>query len=250
MKLAVLTDVHANLPALRAALRALEREGFDLLIHLGDAVATGTFPYECLELLLSIPRAQFIMGNHDALFASGLPTPLPAWMSEGEAKHQRWTHAQIKPELRSVVAQWPYHWHWDFEGISASFSHYALDASGQKLAAFMPNPTALELDAAFAVFASAPATLTFYGHNHSFSDIQGRSRYVNPGSLGCGSRPIARYLTVKFGRGGYRLEHRAVPYEDGELWEAFEERRVPERAFIYRTFFGGRFPGVPCVRAP
>jgi|SRR5208337_1381921 len=243
MKLAVLTDVHANLPALRAALRALEQEGFDLLIHLGDAIATGPFPSECLELLLSIPRAQFVMGNHDALFARGLPSQVPEWMSEGEAQHQRWTHAQIKPELRSVVAQWPYHWHCDFEGVAASFSHYALDASGQTLAKFMPKPTASQLDEAFSLFAPAPAMLTFYGHDHSLSDIQGRSRYVNPGSLGCGSLPVARYFVVEFERGAYRLEHRAVPYEDGELWEAFEERHVPERAFIYRTFFGGRFPG-------
>lgn len=59
MKLAVLTDVHANLPALRAALRALEQEGFDLLVHLGDAIAIGPFPSECLELLLSGRKALY-----------------------------------------------------------------------------------------------------------------------------------------------------------------------------------------------
>ncbi len=242
MKLAVLTDVHANLPALKAALSSIEQEGFDLLVHLGDAIATGPFPAECLELLLSVSGARFIMGNHDAMFANGLPTPPPSWMSEGEAEHRRWTFAQLRPELRSVVAGWPYHWRCDFNGVSASFSHYALDASGQKLAKFMPNPAASELDNAFSVFDPAPAALTFYGHNHSYSDIQGRSRYLNPGSLGCASRPIARYLMVEFLQGGYRVEHRAVPYEDCELREAFEKRRVPERAFICRTFYGGRFP--------
>jgi hypothetical protein len=35
---------------------------------------------------------------------------------------------------------------------------------------------------------------------------------------------------------------RAVPYDDEPLFRAFEERRVPERAFLYRAFFGGRFP--------
>jgi hypothetical protein len=46
---------------------------------------------------------------------------------------------------------------------------------------------------------------------------------------------------VEFVRGTYRLQHRSVPYDDAELLSAFEKRRVPERAFIYRAFFGGRF---------
>ncbi len=164
-------------------------------------------------------------------------------MSEIEAEHQRWTHAQLRQEFRSTVAGWPYRWRADFEGVSASFSHYALDASGQKMVKLMPNPAALDLDNAFPVSGPLPAALTFYGHNHSVSDIQGRSRYVNPGSLGCASRPVARFFMVEFKRGGYRLEHRAVPYEDDELRDAFEERRVPLRDYICRTFFGGRFPG-------
>ena len=243
MKLAVLTDVHANLPALRAALGALEREGFDLLVHLGDAIAIGPFPSECLELLLSIPKARFIMGNHDALFVQGLPATLPVGMSEGEARHQRWTHAQIKPDLRNAVAGWPYHWHWDFDGVSASFYHYALDAPGKNYAPITPNPTAADLDAAFGIFAPAPAMLTFYGHDHAYSDVQGRSRYVNPGSLGCAPRPIARYCVVEFERGNYRLEHRAASYDSNVLRQAFEEREVPEREFLYRAFLGGLIPG-------
>ncbi|MGA9766498.1 MAG: metallophosphoesterase family protein [Rhodomicrobium sp.] len=242
MKLAVLTDVHANLPALKAALSAIEQEGYDLLVHLGDAIATGPFPAETLELLLSVRKARFIMGNHDAMFASGLPTPAPAWMSKGQAEHQRWTHAQMSQELRSPLAGWPYRWHCEFEGVSASFSHYALDASGEKMAKLMPNPAPSDLDNAFPVSGPTAPTLTFHGHNHSVSDIQGRSRYLDPGSLGCAPRPVARYFMAEFRRGGYRLEHRVVPYEDDALRAAFEKRRVPQRAHINRTFFGGRFP--------
>lgn len=184
------------------------------------------------------------MGNHDEWFAHGLPTPLPQWMSHGEADHQRWTHDQIRPELRSVVARWPYHWHCDFDGVPAAFFHYALDASGRRFARIMRKPAVPELDDAFAVFAPKAAAIVFYGHSHEFSDAQGRARYVNPGSLGCTSHAVARYSVVEFGRGTYHLEHRCVPYDDAELWNAFEARRVPERAFIYRAFFGGRFPSV------
>ena len=56
MKIAILTDVHGNLPALQVALRAIRREGADAIFHTGDAIGIGPFPAECLELLLSTPR--------------------------------------------------------------------------------------------------------------------------------------------------------------------------------------------------
>lgn len=39
MKLVVFTDVHANFPALRAALAAFAKEGADALAHTGDVLA-------------------------------------------------------------------------------------------------------------------------------------------------------------------------------------------------------------------
>jgi hypothetical protein len=37
------------------------------------------------------------------------------------------------------------------------------------------------------------------------------------------------------------VSHRIVPYDAAGLFEAFERRAIPERAFIYRAFLGGRF---------
>ena len=244
MKLAVLTDVHANLPALKAALSEIKQEGVDLLIHLGDAIAIGPFPAECLDLLLNIRNAHFVIGNHDEYFVHGLPRPRGDWMNDGEVEHQNWTHQQINSALRSVVGQWPYHLHYDF-GVPTMFVHYPLDASGRRFASFMTSPTPADLDKSFALFAPNTSFLNFYGHNHHFSDLVGQARYVNPGSLGCAPEPIARYTLVEYERGNYKLVHRAVPYDDAELLHAFEQRNVPERAFIYRAFFGGRFPRNP-----
>ena len=243
MKIAVMTDVHANLPALRAALCTIREEGFDILVHTGDAIAIGPFPAECLDLLLNVRNACFIMGNHDEWFAHGLPQPQPTWMSDGEVEHQQWTHGQIDSALRAMVAQWPYRLHDDFGGIPTTFVHYPLDVSGRKFAPFIKNPTAADLDRSFALFAPNASSLNFYGHNHQFSDLEGLARYVNPGSLGCAAEPIARYALVEYQRGAYRLEHRSVPYNDVELFNAFEQRCVPERGFIYRAFLGGRFQG-------
>jgi predicted phosphodiesterase len=85
VRIAVFGDAHSNLPALQAALVAIAREGCDALYHLGDAIAIGPYPAECLDLLLSTPKVRLIMGNHDAWFAHGLPRPQPSWMSDGRS---------------------------------------------------------------------------------------------------------------------------------------------------------------------
>ncbi len=69
------------------------------------------------------------------------------------------------------------------------------------------------------------------------------ARYVNPGALGCHTAPLARFAILDVGDDGdYTVRHEAVPYDDGPLLRAFAERRVPERDFILRAFYGKSNP--------
>lgn len=238
MRFIVITDVHANLPALDAALRAIHREGYDLLIHTGDAIGTGPFPAECLDRLRHTPRIRFVMGNHDAWFAGGLPHPAPPEMSPEEVHHHHWTHAQLDPDLRAEVAAWPFRTEVGAHGFTATFQHYALDRSGRDWVPIIREPTPADLDR---LFGADPGSLVFYGHHHPAADATGRARYINPGSLGCHVRPEARYTVVEFPPAGPVVRHEAVPYDDGELRAAFVARDVPARAQLSRLFFGGRF---------
>ena len=194
MRIAVMMDVHANLPALEAALGSIRAEGCDAIFHTGDVIAIGPFPAECLEVLLNTPDTQFVMGNHDAYFVHGLPTPQPAWMSDGELEHQRWTHSRLDPNLCSVFADWPPLLEHDLEGVRILFVHYALGSVGQDFRPVTKDPTAADLDSLFEFHGAA---LIFYGHHHARSDQRGRARYVNPGSSGCHCEPIARYCMVE-----------------------------------------------------
>ena len=108
MKIAAFSDVHGNLPALEAALAAIQAEGCEAIYHCGDAFVGGPHPEACLDLLLRTPNLHPLMGNHDAWFADGLREPLPSLMDAGELAHQRWIHAHLDPGLRAVVAEWPY----------------------------------------------------------------------------------------------------------------------------------------------
>lgn len=63
-RLGIISDVHGNLEALEAVLGAIERDGVDYLIHLGDLVGYNANPRECVQLLQA-RRAICILGNHD-----------------------------------------------------------------------------------------------------------------------------------------------------------------------------------------
>lgn len=236
MKIVVFTDTHANLPALLAFREAIEREGYDLAFHTGDAIDIGPFPAECLEVLFKMPRTEFVLGNHDAIIAFGMPDPLPYFMEENEAQHCRWTAEQVEPSYREQLARWPFYIQQEFNGTRVTFVHYGLNAARNDFVHMLKRrPSAADLDEIFGHF---DTDLLFYGHHHPFSDVQGRARYVNPGALGCFYRPLARYCVVQFDKTGYKVTYRAVPYDDTELLTEFERRDVPARDFILKEFFG------------
>jgi putative phosphoesterase len=236
MKIIVFTDTHANLPALQAFRRAIEQEGYDLAFHTGDAVDIGPYPAESLEELVSIPRLECVMGNHDAVLVYGIPDPLPSSMDENEATHCRWTAACLTDSHRSLMRQWPLYLTKDFNGKQVTFVHYGLTAGMNSfIDVIRTDPTPQDLDEIFRHFDS---DLLFYGHSHPFSDVQGRARYINPGALGCFYRPLARYCVLEFRPGGFRVTYKAVPYDDTELQAEYDRRDVPARRFILREFFG------------
>lgn len=64
LTIAVLSDVHGNLPAFRAVLADVESEGADAVWFLGDLVGYGASPNECVEL--ASERCDLCLaGNHD-----------------------------------------------------------------------------------------------------------------------------------------------------------------------------------------
>jgi predicted phosphodiesterase len=238
IRIAVITDLHANLPALEAALHAIRAESCDSIYHLGDAIAIGPHPRECLDLLLATPDVVPLMGNHESYYLHGVPDPRPPTMSAGEANHHEWVRAQLTAEHRAAIAKWPWIIRREFASVRVVLLHYALGPSGRDFQPLVRRPAASDLDT---YFAGCGADLVFYGHDHIFSDLQGQARYINPGSLGCYRQPVARYTVVRFGEGDYAIQHHAVPYNDSRLYRDFEQRDVPERRFLYHAFFSGRF---------
>lgn len=87
MRIAVFSDIHANLPALEAVLRDADEVGVDELWCLGDVVGYGADPDGCVELVRE--RADVcLVGNHDLAVLDRLDT---STFSSAAAAAVEWT---------------------------------------------------------------------------------------------------------------------------------------------------------------
>lgn len=101
MRIAVLSDVHGNLPALDAVLEALKP--YDAVWQLGDVVGYGPQPDEVVARLAA-EKAVGVRGNHDSAAIGDLETD--AFNDDARAAVE-WTAEQIRPETRQWLAALP-----------------------------------------------------------------------------------------------------------------------------------------------
>jgi len=227
----VISDTHANILALEAAIKDINLAGVDLIIHLGDVIGFGPRPAECLDMILTTPSIIHILGNHDMWCLKG---------NAGEGKppgtiaHLEWTWAQVNPAHRTAMATWPFRLEKDFSGIRTAFQHYALDFSGRDFQEIERPPTPDLLDFKFA---PSGISAVFFGHDHAASDTTGRCRYIDPGSLGTGPDPVARWILASLKNGIMEVERKSAPYDHEPLWRDFNDLKVPGRSEIIDRFY-------------
>jgi diadenosine tetraphosphatase ApaH/serine/threonine PP2A family protein phosphatase len=91
MRVAAITDVHANLPALEAVLGAVETAGIERVWCLGDVLGYGVQPDACTELVRE--RCELcLVGNHDLAVLGALDI---ASFSEAAAAAVAWTRDNV-----------------------------------------------------------------------------------------------------------------------------------------------------------
>lgn len=103
MKIALLSDIHANLEALRATLADMDTQGVERVVCLGDIVGYHTDPDACVELLRE-RSAVCVAGNHDRA-AAGQRTTEDFY--DAALRAIVWTRRHMKAETRAYLTGLP-----------------------------------------------------------------------------------------------------------------------------------------------
>ena len=104
MKIAIISDIHSNLPALEKALRTIERYNVDAIYCLGDIVGYGPQPGPCIDLVRKHCTAS-VLGNHDEAVAFNRGIEILPKTGQFAAKHNQ---RHISDEQRDYLMSLPY----------------------------------------------------------------------------------------------------------------------------------------------
>ncbi len=225
MRLAVVSDIHGNLPALQAVVADAEAQGVDGWLNLGDILSGPLWPAETADFLIA--RGWPTMaGNHERQLLT-----LPRERMSATDRH---TAERLAPAHLSWLAGLPAELHPRpglrcVHGTPASDLDYLLETvTPAGLRAATPDEIAVRT-------VGAGCTLLLCGHSHLPRDVSLPGlRIANPGSVGLPAfddgrpyehvaetgTPHARYALVEPDGEGWQVTLRAVAYD----WEAAARR--------------------------
>lgn len=164
MRYALLSDIHANRPALEAVLSAA-RGRYETLICLGDVVGYGAHPNECCELLRE-NGAICVLGNHDAAVL-GLEI-YDEW-NEIAVSSLDWTRRQLSRENgRFLESSGPARLIERAGELSFWITHGNLEEPFYNEYVFSIGPAFDELER----LGDTGAPISFYGHTHQAMRFQ------------------------------------------------------------------------------
>lgn len=184
MKVALLSDIHANLEALQAVLADAEQQGAEEYAGLGDVIGFNGDPAACVELVMPLFNVA-VRGNHEeALLHRGLfGVPLYTAMMDRTA-------AMLGAELVALLRPLPR----KATRGGITYVHASPATDGWQRIATVPE--------ARAAFSQFDGQLCFYGHTHRpaiFCEREGKVNiipvvYNEQGAFSLSLEADARYL--------------------------------------------------------
>ena len=246
-RVAVLSDIHANLHALRAVLDDVGDHGVDSFLIAGDLVGYGVDPNDCIALVRELPGTA-VAGNHDLVAIGRASTERCGSLATLSLD---WTRTRLSPLSLAYLESLP---------ATASNGPFVI-THGSLADPFEYVRSAEQARAQLARLAQEAPTARFLvlGHTHiawAFGEVSGgdpirargarvrlRSgeRYLlNPGSVGQSRdrRPDASYLMLDTETGA--AEFRRVAYDVAACRDGLRRNGIPVESCHRRPPRGGR----------
>jgi len=239
VKYALISDIHANLPALEAVLEHIGRQtGVAATYHLGDLVGYAPWPNETVALIRD-SGISGVAGNYDSTVGTdykhcGCRYEDPR---QEELSHVSygWTRGHVSPETKAFLAGLPFRIDvlpngGHTAGPRAILVHGAPTLNTLYWTENRPDDFCVKMAG---LAGAKPGDVIAFGHTHiPWHREVGGIHFVNTGSVG---RPKdgdwrAGYVVLDMSAGGVEVEHVRVEYDleraiqgilDGELPDDF-----------------------------
>ena len=225
MKVAFLSDVHANFPALCAALETAQRLGATNIVVAGDLIGSGPHPVEVVRLLMQ-RGVRAVRGNVErkvlALGSGG--KKLKGRLDKRRSGHLAWTALQLGQGERGWLAALPECLDLTLGGTAVRVVHGSARGDGEYV---YPSVTARVLP----LLAGEPRPQVLVcGHSHiPFTRRVAGIRVVNCGSVGrpVDGDPRGSLALVDFGPPAVRATLVRFAYPVAETMRDLAARGVP-----------------------
>ncbi len=238
MRVAVLADIHGNLPACEAVLEDIARTAPDHIVAAGDLALRGAHPRETVQLLLDRCDA-LLMGNTDCYIAGNYLGGAYREKDHWKSDLLGWTRDQLGSELVQSLGQLPF---------SVRYS----PRRGQDLFVCHANPRNLEDSIEPTMdenhlrrfLGGLDAAALAFGHLHfPYRRRVGRMLIADVASAGIPRdgdlRPAWGLFT--WTPRGWRVQIRRVRYVVKRSTEALHQRRVPGAPLLVHKMLEGRY---------
>jgi len=171
MRLALISDVHSNLHALKEIERAIERDDIDLVVCAGDIVGYCAFPNECCRIVQDIAD-HVVLGNHDIAASTRTVTSMNPYASEAA----KWTSTKLNASSRDFLSSLGTVRKFVSDNVSIAMYH----GSPRNVDEYI-----YEEDLDERTFGSETADVIVLGHTHvPFIREIGKRLVINPGAVG------------------------------------------------------------------
>lgn len=226
-RLAVLADIHGNLPALQAVAADLAAGDVDHVVVAGDVISWGPFSAAVVEEILRAGWA-VIRGNAEFyLLDYETPRAPAAWSDRSQFSGLALLREQLAGPRQDRIAAWP-------DALSLRYPdappvrvvHGSPRSPWEGLSPITPD------DEIETMLAGVEESTVIAAHIHQIVDRTiGRWRILNPGSVGVPLDGLfsASYLLLEADGSGWRAAFRRVPFDYAPLFAEFERQRLVAR---------------------
>ena len=183
MKIAIISDIHGNLEALKATFEDINKKNVDKIICLGDIIAKGIHQKECIKLIKEKCDI-VIQGNTDEYFAKKHENIEK--LQEQEQKRIKWNQSLINEEDRNYLLNLPFSYEFYLSGSLVRLFHATNKANNKAVLNFNDIKTKYEMFLPSEnTMSDKVADVVIYGHiHHPYMDKIYNKTLINSGSVG------------------------------------------------------------------